>query len=88
MFKKSWENKLNALLENGIKIINITKQSITLSNDIIIECDNNYDFMYMFYHGKNEYINHGFMETETINYKSVKIFIDNLMYDLFHAECI
>lgn len=71
-------NKINELLDNGYIIISIDNNGINISNQFIINCDDET----IYFHRVNEITNHGFMFYDVLNFKTLKIFIDNLMYDL------
>lgn len=77
---KKYIDKLNALLDNGLIIKSISNNEINISDKYIICCDL-YD-NYLYFHRVNELTNHGFMFYDVLNFKTLKIFIDNLMYDL------
>lgn len=80
MMKKFKHNidKLNALLDNGLIIKSISNNEINISDKYIICCDDET----IYFHRVNEITNHSFMFYDVLNFKTLKIFIDNLMYDL------
>lgn len=77
--------KLNELMENGINVIQTNKNQIILNNGMVIEYDINANHeTYLFWHEINGYVNHGFTFIEKLDFKTIKTYIDNLMFDLFH----
>lgn len=81
-FKKQMD-KLNALMENGLIITQINKTGIIINDKYVIGFDD--DFLYI---RKIDGVrNYKFMNVsrETLDFKTLKIYIDNLMYDVFHV---
>ena len=79
-FKRDME-KLNALMENGYVIISIDNNGINISNQFIINCDDET----IYFHRVNECVNHNWLFYDKLNFKTLKLFIDNLMYDISHG---
>ena len=79
---KKYINKLNALLENGLIITRIGKNQIIINDLYVIDIDDNY----LYFHLVNGKRNYNFMGFDTLDFKTMKMYIDNLMYDIFHIN--
>lgn len=90
MFKKTWLNKLNGIMENGFIVSGITPDTITINNgtetvNITVDIMDNINGNGFLYVSKNNGIrNYRFenVSRETLDYKTVKNYIDNMFYDV------
>lgn len=90
MFKKSWINKLNGIMDNGFNVSGITPETITINNgtetvNIHIEIMDNVNGNGVLCVSKNNGIrNYRFenVSRETMDFKTVKNYIDNMFYDI------